>query len=121
MACRSPTNSIRWQDKSVQRNVICRSPHYSVFSALTRQNPLSAGATTISGDLLTVSFPASLAPSLGLTPSNYTWNVWPRTGAGNDNQISDFAQISQTKKRHTTHCFHSALRCQLGLVKVNAE
>ena len=52
---------------------------------------LSAGATTISGDLITVSFPASLASSFGLTPSNYTWNLWPRTGAGNDNQISDFA------------------------------
>jgi hypothetical protein len=52
---------------------------------------LSAGATTISGDNLTVSFPVNLAPSLGLTPSNYTWNLWPRTGAGNDNQISDFA------------------------------
>jgi hypothetical protein len=48
-------------------------------------------ATTISGDLLTVSFPISRAPSLGLSPNNYTWNLWPRTGAGNDNQISDFA------------------------------
>lgn len=52
---------------------------------------LPANATTISGDILTVSFPANLAPSLGLAPSSYTWNLWPRTGAGNDNQISDFA------------------------------
>lgn len=52
---------------------------------------LPANATTISGDILTVSFPVNLAPSLGFTPSNYTWNLWPRTGAGNDNQISDFA------------------------------
>lgn len=52
---------------------------------------LPAGATTIAGDSLTVTFPISLAPSLGLTPDNYTWNLWPRTGAGNDNQISDFA------------------------------
>jgi hypothetical protein len=52
---------------------------------------LPAGATTISGDILSVSFPTSLAPSLGFAPSNYTWNLWPRTGAGNDNQISDFA------------------------------
>lgn len=52
---------------------------------------LPGSATTISGDILTVSFPINLAPSLGLTPSNYTWNLWPRTGAGNDNQISDFA------------------------------
>jgi hypothetical protein len=52
---------------------------------------LSSSATTITGNSLVVSFPVSLAPSLGLTPSNYTWNLWPRTGAGNDNQISDFA------------------------------
>jgi hypothetical protein len=52
---------------------------------------LSAGATTITGDILSVSFPISLTPSLGFAPSNYTWNLWPRTGAGNDNQISDFA------------------------------
>jgi hypothetical protein len=52
---------------------------------------LPAGATTISGNFLTVNFPSSLAPSLGFAPSNYTWNLWPRTGAGNDNQISDFA------------------------------
>lgn len=52
---------------------------------------LPAAATTIAGDILTVTFPVSLAPSLGLTPDNYTWNLWPRTGAGNDNQISDFA------------------------------
>jgi hypothetical protein len=52
---------------------------------------LAAGATTITGDILSVSFPVSLAPSLGLAPSSYTWNLWPRTGAGFDNQISDFA------------------------------
>jgi hypothetical protein len=52
---------------------------------------LPAGATTIAGDSLTVTFPVSLAPSRGLAPDNYTWNLWPRTGAGNDNQISDFA------------------------------
>jgi hypothetical protein len=52
---------------------------------------LSAGATTISGNSLVVSFPVSLAPSLGFATSDYTWNLWPRVGAGNDNQISDFA------------------------------
>lgn len=52
---------------------------------------LAASATTINGAILTVSFPVSLAPSRGFAPSDYTWNLWPRTGAGNDNQISDFA------------------------------
>ena len=52
---------------------------------------LPGSAVTISGDILTVAFPLSLAPSLGFAPNAYTWNLWPRTGAGNDNQISDFA------------------------------
>jgi hypothetical protein len=54
-------------------------------------NTLPASATTISGNTLTVSFATSLAPSLGLPLNGYTWNLWPRTGVGNDNQISDFA------------------------------
>lgn len=52
---------------------------------------LPGSAVTISGDILTVAFPLSLAPSLGFAPNAYTWNLWPRTGAGNDSQISDFA------------------------------
>jgi hypothetical protein len=52
---------------------------------------LPSSAVTISGNNLSFSFPLSLAPSLGFAPNNYTWNLWPRTGAGNDNQISDFA------------------------------
>ena len=52
---------------------------------------LPGSAVTISGDILTVAFPLTLAPSQGFAPTAYTWNLWPRTGAGNDNQISDFA------------------------------
>lgn len=52
---------------------------------------LPGSAVTISGDILSVAFPLSLAPSQGFAPNAYTWNLWPRTGAGNDNQISDFA------------------------------
>jgi hypothetical protein len=52
---------------------------------------LPGSAVTINGNNLNVSFPLALAPSLGLSPSNYMWNLWPRTGATNDNQISDFA------------------------------
>jgi PEP-CTERM motif len=52
---------------------------------------LAANATTISGNGLSVIFPVGLAPSLGLLPSEYTWNLWPRNGAGNNAQISDFA------------------------------
>ncbi len=53
--------------------------------------PLPAGSVSISGAELRAQVPANLLPSRGLQPAQYTVNLWPRTGAGNDNQISDFA------------------------------
>lgn len=52
---------------------------------------LPASAATISGNTLQVDVPASLLPTAGFAPSAYTFNLWPRNGAGNNNQISDFA------------------------------
>lgn len=52
---------------------------------------LSAGAVTINGATMTARIAASELPSLGLDPTRYTWNLWPRVGTGNNNQISDFA------------------------------
>lgn len=52
---------------------------------------LSADATAVTGNSLTVGFPNSLAPSLDLAPSNYTWTLWPHSSAGYDNRISDVA------------------------------
>ena len=52
---------------------------------------LSPGDVTVSGNTLTASVPASFLPSLGKAEADYTFNLWPRLGAGNNNQISDFA------------------------------
>lgn len=53
--------------------------------------PLAASAITIAGNLFTVRVPLSTLPSTGFGPSKYLWNLWPRNGVGNNNQISDFA------------------------------
>lgn len=53
--------------------------------------PLPGGSVTIDGAELRARVPASLLPSRGFQPADYTVNLWPRTGVGNNNQISDFA------------------------------
>jgi hypothetical protein len=45
----------------------------------------------ISGDSFTLDVPLAFTPSTGFDPYGYTWNLWPRNGLGNNNQISDFA------------------------------
>ena len=52
---------------------------------------LSPGDITISGNTITASVLASFLPSQGFAPADYTFNLWPRLGSGNNNQISDFA------------------------------
>jgi hypothetical protein len=52
---------------------------------------LPSSAVNIIGNSLSVAIPAELLPSQGFSLASYTWNLWPRVGAGNDNQISDFA------------------------------
>lgn len=52
---------------------------------------LAASATQATGASLTIDVPAALLPSTGFAPSQYTANLWPRSGAGNNNQIADFA------------------------------
>ncbi len=49
------------------------------------------GAATISGNTISATVSASLLPSTGFTPGTYTYNLWPRVGAGSNVQISDFA------------------------------
>lgn len=60
----------------------------------------ATGAGTVSGNAVTVTIsqnafsaivPVWLLPSTGFTPGNYGFNLWPRVGTGNNNQISDFA------------------------------
>jgi len=52
---------------------------------------LPAGAALISGNTISALLNESLLPSLGKAFSEYTWNLWPRFGGGNNAQISDFA------------------------------
>ena len=52
---------------------------------------LPVGTVSIIGNTLTTTIAASELPTQGLAPGNYTWNLWPRVGTGNNNQISDFA------------------------------
>jgi hypothetical protein len=53
--------------------------------------PLPAGNVTFTGNQLRVTVPAGLLPSRGFSQERFTVNLWPRTGVGNNNQISDFA------------------------------
>jgi hypothetical protein len=50
----------------------------------------------ISGNAFSLVVPLSLLPSTGFTPQDYGWNLWPRNGLGNNNQISDFAPENAT-------------------------
>lgn len=53
--------------------------------------PLPAANLQISGATITAELPISFAPSTGLDPRSYGFNLWPRSGAGSNAQISDFA------------------------------
>jgi len=55
--------------------------------------PLPAENITVNGNSILVRVPLSMLNSKGLTPEQYTWNLWPRWGGVpfGDPQISDFA------------------------------
>jgi hypothetical protein len=67
-----------------------------VPSQPTISTVLSPGAVVISGNSITVTVAASLLPNNGFTFANYQWNLWPRVGSGNNNQITDFAPDNST-------------------------
>jgi len=52
---------------------------------------LPASAVEVEGNELTISVPAALLPSRGRTPEQFTVNLWPRSGAGGNEVIADFA------------------------------
>lgn len=55
------------------------------------QTVLPAGSVKVSSHTITAeALPLSLFPSTGYQPANYTWNLWPRVGLGQNSQISDF-------------------------------
>jgi PEP-CTERM motif len=59
-------------------------------------NTLDPSTITIAGNIFTVRVPLALLPSTGFAPGNYGFNLWPRVGLGNNNQISDFAPENAT-------------------------
>jgi len=50
-----------------------------------------AGTVTVSGATLTARVARNELPNQGFAFDKYTWNLWPRVGTGNNNQVSDFA------------------------------
>ncbi|MDQ6943490.1 MAG: hypothetical protein M3169_13375 [Candidatus Eremiobacteraeota bacterium] len=42
--------------------------------------PVSPGL--LAADTIQVTFPASMLPTTGAAPAQYTWNLWPRSGLG---------------------------------------
>ena len=58
---------------------------------------LGGGATVLptgalfSGNTISAFLDETLLPSTGAAFSDYTWNLWPRFGTGNNEQISDFS------------------------------
>src|SRR5262249_17708942 len=55
---------------------------------------VAGGSVSINGNTFTAEIPASALPSTGFLPSQFTWNLWPRSPAipGNGlGNIADFA------------------------------
>ena len=52
---------------------------------------LPSSAVTFTGNMLSVAVPLSLLPSTGFAAMDYMFNLWPRSGAGGNTVISDFA------------------------------
>ena len=52
---------------------------------------LDPSAIILAGNVLALRVPLALFPSTGFSPERYGFNLWPRTGFGSLDQISDFA------------------------------
>jgi len=59
-------------------------------------NALDQAGISIAGNMLTARVPLALLPSTGFGPAQYGFNLWPRNGVGNVNQITDFAPENAT-------------------------
>ena len=62
---------------------------------LTKGGRATLGATpliaSVTGNSFAVIVSQSLLPTTGFTPSQYSWNLWPRTGLGAGTVATDFA------------------------------
>jgi hypothetical protein len=71
----------------------------------------------ISGDTISAAaLPLSLFPSTGLQPGDYTWNLWPRVGLGNNKQITDFAPDASNARVDVPAPTSSSLLCLAALM-----
>ena len=57
---------------------------------------LDPNMISIVGNILTARIPLALLPSTGFVPTEYGFNLWPRFGTGNNNQITDFSPENAT-------------------------
>lgn len=69
---------------------------------------------SLGGNQLSADLPVSLFKSQGFDPQDYTWNLWPRVGAGNNNQISDFAPDNSMARTTPVPEPTSVLLCAVG-------
>ncbi|HEV2641250.1 MAG TPA: hypothetical protein VGT98_01015, partial [Candidatus Elarobacter sp.] len=53
-----------------------------VINLLNGSTPQTVSPVLVAADTIQVTFPASMLPSTGAAPAQYTWNLWPRTGLG---------------------------------------
>lgn len=65
-------------------------------TAAVNGTALPRGSVLISGSTLSFTVPLSLLPTTGFSPLQYGFNIWPRSGAGGTNVISDFAPDNAT-------------------------
>ncbi len=82
---------------------------------------LGGGATNftvaaLSGNTFSFNLLASMFPSQGRALADYGWNLWPRDGAGNNAQISDFAPDASTPRVSAVPVPPTALLLGLGLI-----
>ncbi len=59
---------------------------------------LPASAITVSGNSISAVIPASMLTPRGFAQANYLVNLWPRSGVGGNNLISDFAPDNATAR-----------------------
>ena len=57
---------------------------------------LNPADITIVGNILTARVALSFLPTTGFNPEQYGFNLWPRIGTGNNNQITDFSPENAT-------------------------
>jgi hypothetical protein len=55
---------------------------------------VAGGSVSISGNTFTAEIPASALPSTGFLPSQFTWNLWPRSPAIPGNALGNIADFA---------------------------